>query len=575
MKIISAFGFASVIAFSTTFCQAQVDGWDTTVVANYPVWGTWTWERGDTCAWKNILEPMHRIGMKAVLTFGYGIEKIPNTGTNPTRADMADCPNCFDNAKTDLAAINPSNVIANWLIYAPGVWWYSDQIMTCPALDKKIVVTLSNGTQRTYWRIVLPHTGTSDCNFNGGTYDVLFTSFDGTDASKDPTDAMLYSTEKMGMEAYPGMPSIPSLSNGWQVDMDIVPPYYEWSSRVLKDWGIRFGNRPSFKGVYQGYEAPLDSDPFWLSVYDIYGQAASSLHAKIPGKKLILSPYMVQVIGGGSVATIKEGFKELAGKGVDIIAPQDGRGSEKGAYYFPFQINDKVSDVDPRLAADPSVPSGATFGSRFPYPIDETVKSLRDATEELKSEAINLDFWMNMESQESGTRSDGVDPELCFFYPPLASTKKSRLDFALTHMAAYPSKIISFMWDGLFTCATSFNGGKTLADTVLTDATRPIASEAFRWPPGGNSLVVRGFNLATPGTKFELFWYNAAWKDTSIIVTMNSPDPNWGAQNNRSPLLQEVYVPFDWADMAPNFYVHITPQSPAGVKANYTYSMQY
>ena len=568
---------AGTAAAAMDVCKGQT--WDTTVLANYPVWGTWMFGRADTCDWMEALTAFHKIGGKAVLMFGPSFEKIPDTTSNPSHAAMTDCidqgQGCFTKAKSDLQALNPGSTVVNYIIYQAGNW-YGNQVMKCPAYDKKIVVTLGSGVKRTYWRIVLPHTSAFTCPQNGGTYDVLFTYFDGADSTRDQTDMVTRCAAYTGMEAWPGMPSIPNFPNAsWQVDQSLLPAFYEWSDRVLSDWNTRFGSRPSFKGVYQAFEYVFDTSAYWLNVYDVEGFTSSIVHSKLPGKKVFNSPYWVynqQTGPGQTLAMIKAAYKKVARKGVDIIAPQDGRGAGLAAYYWPYQASDQISTVDYRLSVYPSVAPGATFATQFSGSIDDGMAALRDATEELKTENVFTELWSNLEAFESGTRTDGQPEPYCLvWFQPFARTNKQRLDWALTHQGAKPTRFISYMWDSYYYC-TSTAVPATLADEIQSDATRPIASEAF---PFGGGIIIRGYNVAAPGTQFECTWYDSTWNLHTAVVSMDWWNMGWGALNNRSLLLQEAHIPFSMSNMAPNFYVHIRPQTSAGVQAYFQHSMKY
>ncbi|MFH2005597.1 MAG: DUF4434 domain-containing protein [bacterium] len=225
---------------------------------------------------------------------------------------------------------NAGNTVANYLVYHFGDA-FSDTIMTCPALDRKITVGA-----RTYWRLVLPHSaGQAPCSFNGGSFDVLLTWAEGPDAK----DQLLDAADGLQLEVYLDMPAAPAVAGQpWNVDVSLRPAFLDWSRRVLEDYAFRHGAHPSFVGIYQSFEVSLM--PSGLDgVYDTYGLLAPVVHTALPGRSYALSPYWDVNVdqGDATVASVKAGFKRLARLGVDLIAPQDGRGTGKAALYFPHQ----------------------------------------------------------------------------------------------------------------------------------------------------------------------------------------------------------------------------------------------
>jgi len=545
-----------------SFCGGCGRPYDLTVTAPYPIYGTWMYGRNTACEWQDALEAFHRQGGQSIWRFGPSFEALTANEVR-THADFAACvegaAHCVDAALADLQAVNAGNTVANYLVYHFGDA-FSDSIMTCPALDRKITIGA-----RTYWRLVLPHNASqAPCDFNGGSFDVLLTWAEGPD-TKDP---LLAAADGLQMEVYLDMPAAPAVAGqSWNLDVSLRPAFLDWARRVLEDYAIRHGAHPSFVGVYQSFEVNLM--PSGLNgLYDTYGLLAPVVHAALPGRRYALSPYWDVNVdqGNATVASVKAGFKRLARLGVDLIAPQDGRGTGKAALFFPHQRDSVIADVDPALATFINVVGTRTFAQQFNASTQELFAAVRDAVGELDTqEGIQVTLWGNVEAFEGTTAAP------CGFAYALDRTDKARLDRALTFAGAYPSRIISFMWDAYYTC-TDGGYAESLHDEIMGDYARPVTAEAFFWNGG---LVLRGFNLAAAGTVLNLTWYDSGWALQSATVTPGATTPGWGAANDRSPLLDEVWIPFDASNLAPAFVIHIAAVGPGSLGAHHIFTMSY
>src|SRR5262245_41998088 len=126
------------------------------------------------------------------------------------------------------------------------------------------------------------------------------------------------------------------------------------------------------------------------------------------------------------MADVKTGFKRLARLGVDVIAPQDGRGTGKAALYWPYEAGSKVTAVDPNLATYGNV-GDTTFGERFNASTRELFAAVGAARDELKAEeGIQVALWANVEAFEL------FGDDNCGLGAPIDRTDKWRIDRALT-----------------------------------------------------------------------------------------------------------------------------------------------
>ncbi len=536
--------------------------YDLAVPAPYPIGATFMYARTSACQWQDGLEAFHRQGGQVVwqLSPAFGRPTAAQLRVDP---EFATCTqgslHCVDAALADLQAVNPANTVANFLTYyaADG---FSNTILSCPALDREITVGA-----RTYWRLVLPHNaGQTACDFNGGSFDVLFVRFDGFDNQ----EALLRTADAMQMQVVVGLPAAPAVvGQEWNLDLALRPAFLEWSRRVMEDYASRLGGYASFTGVYQGFETKLVGSGL-NNHYDMYGQLAPLIHTLLPGRVYAVSPYWDVNVdqGDDTVASVKEGFKRMARQGVDLIAPQDGRGTAKAALFWPHQQDTVIETVDPVLASFDNVVGTRTFSQQFNASTQQLYAAVREAVAELATdESVAVTLWANVEAFENSTDAP------CGFSFAKDRTDKQRVDWALTFAGAFPTGILSFMWDAYYLC---LDGGyaQSLHDEILGDYNRPITTQAFFWNGG---LVVRGFHLAAAGTVLHLTWYDAAWNAQSATVSPTSTSPGWGASNQRSPMLDEVWLPFDDSDLAPSFYVHITAEGAGGLTAHHIFSMAY
>jgi hypothetical protein len=303
------------------------------------------------------------------------------------------------------------------------------------------------------------------------------------------------------------------------------------------------------------------------SVLDTYELTADIVHSLLPNRSFALSPYwdVNKLQLDNTLPSVKEGFKRLARRGADIIAPQDGRGTGKAALFWPHQTTESVQSVDPKLATFPNVDGSTTYANHFHASTRELFDAVRQAVDELKTENVSVELWANIEAFEN------VQNAPCTFSWALERTDKARLDWALTHAGAQATRIISFMWDGYYTC-TDGGFSMPLWAEIAGDGARPIASQARI---EGSELIVRGSPLDVMGTAFELTWYDGGWVAQTATVSPSSVDATWGSQNERMPQLQQATMPFDSSNLAPSFYVHIRPIGPGNLQAHHRYSLAY
>ena len=488
--------------------------YDTEVRFPYAIHATWMFARDTGCDWQQAMEGFHRIGGKAVLQFGSTLEKLEKNAGGLVRVGElvpvlencrhADGSSCVEQAEQDLAEQGIGrDRIANWLAY-DSFESHSDAIL-CPgsnSLDRRLETTV-NGKRQTVWRIVLQHDDASQgCHFQSGMVDVLFVV---QQPAAGAQEQLMEVADALGMEVYLGAPSFPVEAGAeWKPDYSLAPALLDWSRRVFKDLERRYGDHPSFHGVYQTFEVPLMTA--WQGDgYDLYARQAQLLHTTTAGGKYVVSPYLFvnKSQGGTTISGTVEGYKRLVRAGVDIISPQDGRGTGKAALFWPWEKNQNVSVIDPQLGNYTNVDGGVSFEAQFHGSTAELFRALRTAVVAMaEHENINAELWPNIEAfEEDRDASDFVG---CA-YSDLSQTTKARIDHAITS-AGPAQRVASFMFDPLFNCSNRH--GTSLMANIITDYDRPIVVDVEVVPDQNGSLVVRGYHLAANNTHFELEWHD-------------------------------------------------------------------
>lgn len=565
------FGFILIAAYaamwlSTPAQAAQALGYcgtpyDTAVTAAYPIRGTWMFHRSG-CSWQTALEDFHRIGGTTVLNFAPRMERHADPATVAVGCNTSTGLSCVQQAIQDIGVAR----IRNWLSYNFNEHYGA--AIACPAgLDRKIEAVVG-GTPKVFWRIVLPHDGQPACDYSSGSFDVLFAQYD-----KDvieSTSAMLTVADNLGMQAYLGAPAFPVVAGKeWMIDNEMLASHRDWARRVYTDWRTRHSSHPSFRGAYQPYELLLGST--YTAPYTEYGLDAAALRAQVPGGQYVISPYLFLFKNGTSntrsITQTVDGFVRLANAGVDVIAPQDGRGTGKAAYYWPAQATQAVGDVDPMLGRYQLIDPARTFSEQFSASVRDAFVALRKAQRELSKNGREVSLWANVEAFEEDTES--ADYVNCS-YSPLSRTTKVRMDRALTFVAGRVDRVISFMYDPLFTCAGRF--GAPLGQAIAADHDRPLIADVFYWDTPAKGVAINGHGIASV-TEFQLTWYNANWQLQTRRVA-----PGWVNVGGAGNGLDSVWVPFQRSDMAPNFYLHVKgiKSTPSGIKETAeTFSMKY
>lgn len=327
-----------------------------TVDSPHAIEGAWMFGRKKACDWQDVLEKFHRAGGTWIWQFGP--ELRPRTQqdleADPAFSGCSSGRNSCVQAAVDQIG---ASRIQGFLSYSFGQS-YSAAIVQCPSLDEQITIEAI-----TWHRIVLPTASSQgSCPTSGKVY-VLFAANDESDSGQ----LMLQAADAPGMKVMAGMPGIAhSTVYAWDVEPALLPATREWSRRVYADYAQRAVAHPSFAGVYQTFEVPLTGSGL-DAAYSTHGELADSFHGMLPGRLFALSPYWAsnKQHGNTTAGDVAAGVARLAKLGIDVIAPQDGRGTSKGALYWPYEKDVPIAQVDPQLAKASTVPSGATLAQTY------------------------------------------------------------------------------------------------------------------------------------------------------------------------------------------------------------------
>ncbi|GII62954.1 hypothetical protein Skr01_30390 [Sphaerisporangium krabiense] len=545
---------------STSVFSDPCGTFDTTSPTPYAVTGYWLVPTSDHCTWRSQLQAIHRVGGDTVVRLGYGLSPRPvdQDGRVMTSDGAAPDPRytrCVENgmtcaqaAESALKAANPGNRITWTYVYRTDEA-YGPGLFRCPQMEHTIPI----GDQ-VYYRVIAPDDGSDDptCDFTSrgrGYHLVLIEA-----AAQDSLTEILDLADRFAMKVFPALPVAPrDRLESTKADPRHIGTLTTLTRRILQDYGDRFRDRASLGGVYQPFELQLREwpDPAKVPTLQVYAQQHDIVQQELPGKPILVSPYLDARKGKAFTATpaqVKEGFKALARTGVGIIAPQDSRGTGKVGLYWP---NLKGQAVDDRLKP---VVGDTSYGDAYHGSTRDYYRVMAEALAELRTEGDEVQLWANVEAFEP--EGDGA----CEAGGKRGVTDKKRLDAAVAFAGPYVSKIISYKWSSFFTC-----GSPTLAEQVERDWDRPIPIQVVPGSRGiQGGIEIRGYNLA--GGTVTLSWFGA-----EEPRTVDSAEAGW---SDRTPIpglpagVQRLWVPVDWESVPAGAWIRVDVTSEDGRQSN-------
>lgn len=540
----------ALIAALAVAASAQQDG--QREVTPYPISGYWMFERAGPGQWAASLDLIHQIGADTVIQFGQQLNLV----APEARAALAADPgwrikgeSLLEATEAEMRSLSPGNVLRRVFTLSSRED-FGERLIVRPGLDR----CFREG-DRLIWRLILPADAPGDRLRDvaaGGEYDVVLIR----GGRYDSVVELLDEAGRRGMQVFVGLPTPPDDPKyPWDPWMAVLPDVLEVTWRVLEDYAVRLAGKAAFRGVYQTRETPVNAHPLG-AVLALYRQQHPIVRAVLPGKSILASPYWDARIGpdydGSTPAQIREGIRQVGRCSVDIIAPQDSRGTGKVGLFWPHEAGD---EVDPRLG--PAVGTGS-YGQRYRANTRAYYQAARAGTDDLASEGLAVELWANLEAFEPGA---GIP---CGSFSDCQRTSKERLDRAVMFAGPYPSKLISYMWDSLYTAKAG--QPSTLGEEIAARWNRPIIVDAAHEQRDGQPGVrILGYHIES--CSVELKWTEAGQPKVLTVppetaaaiasspMTSGAPQP---------PLLRAVWVPCQPVDAR----LSIALDGPAGESAH-------
>jgi len=486
----------------------------------YPLCGYWLFGRADAAAWSNTLARIGSLGADTVIQFGV---RLSRKSAEDLRAHplFSRCP--FADAE--------ANIPPRHLYTFETQERFGPALLADPSRDRFIDLGDS-----LVWRLVLQAPAGSQAPSNAPpVYDIVYLS----GRKNDSVAALLNAASARGAHVYAGLPCAPTDPRyPWDPDLAALPVLEELTRRILADYAERYRAQPSFAGVYQSQETPVSKNclPRVLAVYRSQHALVRSL---LPGKAILVSPYWdarKNNLNGTDLASVRAGIRLLARQNVDIIAPQDSRGTGKVGLFWPDQA---AAPVDSRL--EPAV-GPAAYGDAYHATTTDLYRTAREALDEAAAqEGLRVALWANIEAFEPGRKESGSSS--------IQRTTHERLDQAIMFAGIHPSKLICFMWDNYFT--TRGKQALSLGDELAACERRPIVVQVLPLKAAGvTGLLVRGYHMED--TRAEIAFADVKGQQQTVSLPVEGL-PHSVRPDVAYPLparLQTAWVTFDTARLS-------------------------
>lgn len=507
----------------------------------YPIEGSWFADRYTKKEWSQALDDFSRVNGSIIWQRGRIFRTISSDDLQQDfnfqwcyhGLKTGNAIHCVPKAKQDVQEMGAT--LVNFLLYDYEENYPEEAMLKCP-YDYKI-----KGS-RVYHILYVPHDAQQEnpCDVRGKKVDVIMTYFSGID-SKELMFKTIQEKKLNHFKVYLGSPYIPVMaSSPFLVDGSILPAFYEFTKRVYESYQKKYLKYPVFSGVYQAMETGMgfgEMDKNLISAYEVLYKMTHEML----DKKVVLSPYgnaFKDQVSSTSIDLHVQNFGILA-QLCDIIAPQEGRGCGKQAYYSPHQIDQRIIDIDPRLDKvvhyiEVEVTSFPTFKEKYHFSLDELFAGFYNKLEEFKKQGIRTpELWLNVEGFEYSRYAPCTPVDLMGngMAELLDRTAKDRLDYALSVQSKYVSRVISFAWDYCYYCVPEESEyTKPLFQEIYDDFDRPIINDVRVI----NETIVGVFGFNVASLKLELS-FKCDGKE--IKMKPYQVDENWGKNNNKSYLM--------------------------------------
>ncbi len=486
------------------------------VSIHYPLSGYWLFGRSQVAQWPGTLDRIKRLGADTVIQFGPrpALRTLAEIRAHPI---FANCP--VDSHET--------NGIRN-LYTLETQENFGSALLVRPPIDRRIE---TDG--HIFWKLrlsVSPPPGAVSNKTSALQDDLIFVSGRKTDS----LSSLLDQASKRSMSVYVGMPcAMADPKHPWDPDAESLPVLLELTRRILSDYEVRYSQQTSFAGVYQSLETPV-SRTCLTSVLRVYRAQHAEVRKKLPGKRILISPYWdvrKTNLNGTDAASIKAGIRLLALQNVDVIAPQDSRGTGKVGLFWPHQTN---TAVDARL--EPSV-GRISYGDAYRASTTDLYRAAREALDEAaERDGLKTELWANIEAFEPCASNK------------IQRTSHERLDQAIMFAGIYPSKLICFMWDNYFTATAG--QPLSLGEEIENALCHPILVHVRQANlDGKNGMALLGYGLEQTTARIVFTDPQGIHHSVDLPVT---PVPTNRITTFTHPLpekLQTVWIPYDLAQL--------------------------
>ena len=504
----------------------------------YAIRGYWVFARAAPGEWTAPLDAIRRLGGDTLIQFGPRLDLVPPAA----RADHPLLSACQIDGQPVVAAtqaalgrLQPPAVLDRvFVLSTPET--FGPALLVWPELDCRIAAG-----ERLFWRLVIPRAVPPGAAAAPPPYDLVLIAGGHYDSLADLLTQAATREQRVyvGMAIPPPHPQYP-----WDPWLETLPVCTNVCRRLLADYRQRFGANPAFAGIYESLETPVAATPL-VAVLTAYRALHAIVRAELPGRRILASPYwdarLTPGHGGTPPDDIRVGIQAIGRCDVDIIAPQDSRGTGKVGLFWPHE---RDLPVDRRL--EPAV-GQRSYGNAYAATSRQYYDAAAQGLEELARDGgPRVELWANLEAFEPGK---GVP---CGVFTTCQRTTKERLDQAVLFAGARPTCLISFMWDGLYVS----KGGlpSTLAEEIAADAGRPIVVDAAMEERAGRAgLLLHGWQIADVVAELR-------WREGDTNQAREIPLAHAAGATAAPARLQTAWVPAD----LPATRVAVAVRGPAG-----------
>lgn len=502
----------------------------------YPVSGYFVYGSTSDAVNAQKLADIKAVGGDTVITFGSRLKS----------ATLSEIPvDCKVNG-VNCAQVAAAGVKVNrYFTYYDYSLWGSKSLV-CP---RDLSIT-ANGKPFTIF--VLPNQGSS-CTSSNGLYDIVVVSGATNAGTSGINVSLTNAATSLGMKYFAGLPVPENRTDmAWLPDDTYLPALTQFTDRFLR-YQKAVIDVPALGGFYHSYEMPVTDSTHYDPVLNLYRIGNKAIAQVMPGRSAIVSPYLDarRSTGSYTVAKFRSGVQRMAttASGTKLaIAVQDGMGTGKGGAYFGNEANAPVD----QFAA--SIVGEGSWGSKYLAPIRDYFAAAADG---LTGTGVQL--WANLEGMAPKTSQNPCDDN------GRGQTTKGRIDRQLQQLGNSPMKVISYRWDGYYTCTGTW---APMSERMKTFSMTPVITDSIFY--GNGDVLVTGHNLS--GGTVEVKWTDTYGRTYEKTVAASSYNPDYGNQRGLNPRLESVTAKLGSTSLGIGKYYMINVVNGSGVKNDAFYS---